>query len=151
MPVRPSRKKAVKQSAKTSRGSAATSTRQGIARVAPKPPIPSAPVAGMMTSKVTERAQTTLPRGVRDVLGLQPGQRVGYIVESGGVRLVNPSATENEDPIIQGFLALIATHLASDPTESLRRFPQALLDRARALTATVTIDHDAPIDGAIVL
>jgi AbrB family looped-hinge helix DNA binding protein len=35
----------------------------------------------MITSKVTKRGQTTLPRRVRDALGIQPGQSLIYEVE----------------------------------------------------------------------
>ena len=54
----------------------------------------------VVTSKVTERSQTTLPPAVRTVLGLQPGERIGYVIDGNEVRLVNASALEHVDPII---------------------------------------------------
>jgi AbrB family looped-hinge helix DNA binding protein len=42
----------------------------------------------MIESAVTTKGQTTLPRQVRDKLGLRPGDRVRYILSEGEVRLV---------------------------------------------------------------
>ena len=42
----------------------------------------------MIESAVTSRGQTTLPKPVRKSLGLQPGDRVRYIISEGGVRIV---------------------------------------------------------------
>jgi bifunctional DNA-binding transcriptional regulator/antitoxin component of YhaV-PrlF toxin-antitoxin module len=107
--------------------------------------------AGMITSKLTVRDQTTLPPAVRQVLGLKGGQRVGYVFDTEGVRLVNPTtAAEHEDPVLQQFLALLRSNVAAGPAAGgVIGFPPELLERARALTADVEIDHDAPIEGAI--
>lgn len=104
----------------------------------------------IVTSKVTERSQTTLPPAVRTVLGLQPGERIGYVIDGNEIRLVNASALEHEDPVLESFLTFLGRDLATHP-ERLRAFPASLLDRARAIASEVTIDHEAPIDGAIAL
>jgi antitoxin PrlF len=106
----------------------------------------------IVTSKITERSQTTLPPVVRTVLGLQPGERVGYLIDGGEVRLVNASAFENEDPVLHNFLAFLGRDLATHP-ERVTMFPRSLLERAREITSgiLIDIDHDAPIDGAIVV
>ncbi len=108
---------------------------------------------GMITSKLTVRDQTTLPPAVRQVLGLKGGQRVGYVFDSEGVRLVNPTTTaEHADPVLQQFLALLRSHIAAGPAAGgAVGFPPDVLERARALTADVEIDHDAPIEGAILI
>ena len=41
-----------------------------------------------MESTVTAEGQTTLPKAVRDALGLGPGDRVRYHVRDGEVRLL---------------------------------------------------------------
>ncbi len=109
--------------------------------------------AGMITSKLTVRDQTTLPPAVRKVLGLKGGQRVGYVFDTEGVRLVNPTTTaEHADPVLQQFLALLGCQIAAGPAAGgAVGFPRDLLERARALTADVAIDHDAPIEGAILI
>jgi len=42
----------------------------------------------MIESAVTAKGQTTLPRRVREELGLQPGDRIRYILADGEVRLL---------------------------------------------------------------
>jgi len=105
----------------------------------------------MITSKLTVRDQTTLPPAVRQVLGLKGGQRVGYVFDTEGVRLVNPTPTaEHADPVLQQSLARLRSHIAAGPAAGgAVGFPPDLLERALALTANVEIDHDAPIGGAI--
>ncbi len=102
----------------------------------------------VVTSKVTERSQTTLPRAVRTVLGLQPGARIGYVIEGDEVRLVNASTLSHDDPVLDQFLAFLGRDMAKRP-DRLGVFPATLLERARAIVLGVVIDHDAPIDGAI--
>ena len=101
----------------------------------------------MLTSKVTERSQTTLPPGVRKVLDLNPGERLGYVIEGNQVRLVNASALEHEDPVLEELLAFLGRDIAT--RHELHRFPEELVARARALTRDVTIDHDALIEGDV--
>lgn len=105
----------------------------------------------MITSKLTVRDQTTLPPAVRQVLGLRSGQRVGYVFDGQGVRLVNATTTaEHADPVLQQFLALLGRHIAAGPVAGgAVGFPPDLLKRARALAADVEIDHDDSIEGAI--
>ena len=108
-------------------------------------PMPSA------TSKVTRRNQTTIPPAVRKALRLEKGERVGYIIEGEEVRLVNASALEEHaDPIVSGFLDLLASDLETHP-ERLEAFPPELLARAKELTKDVEIDHEAPIEGVTAL
>jgi antitoxin PrlF len=51
----------------------------------------------MITSKLTRKAQTTLPRAVREALRLRPGDEVGYVIEGPG-RVVMVRATPDDDP-----------------------------------------------------
>lgn len=99
----------------------------------------------MVMSKLTERSQTTLPPSVRQVLDLHPGEQLGYVIEGNEVRLVNATALEHDDPMIDRFLAF----LASAPAHHLAAFPASLVERAQALTRGVTIDHDASIEGDV--
>ena len=41
----------------------------------------------MLESPITARGQTTLPKAVRDALGVRPGDRVRYFVVDGEVRM----------------------------------------------------------------
>lgn len=42
----------------------------------------------MIESSVTKKGQTTLPKPVRESLGLQAGDRVRYVIADGEVRLL---------------------------------------------------------------
>ena len=42
----------------------------------------------MIESTITKKGQTTLPKRVRDTLGVQPGARVRYIISDGEVRIL---------------------------------------------------------------
>ena len=96
----------------------------------------------MLTSKITSRSQTTLPAGVRAALGLQPGERIAYIVQGDEVKLVNASAMdEAADPVLNRFLEFLASDMAGS-TDRVAPFPASLLQRARNLTAGIEIDHD---------
>ena len=57
----------------------------------------------MITSKLTTKAQTTIPQSVRTALRLQPGDELAYKIENGHVVLTrkrnaddNPFATFSE-------------------------------------------------------
>ena len=104
----------------------------------------------IVTSKVTQRSQTTLPPAIRTVLGLEPGERIGYVIEGNEIRLVNASTLDHDDPVLNKFLTFLSRDLEKHP-DRLGEFPMSLLQRARAIAAGVTIDHEAPIDGAVAL
>ena len=42
----------------------------------------------MIEPSITTRGRTTLPRPVRNALGVQPGDRVRHLIHDGGVRIV---------------------------------------------------------------
>ncbi len=42
----------------------------------------------MHESKISKRGQTTLPKAVRDALGLKPGDRIRYFIHDGDVRIL---------------------------------------------------------------
>ena len=53
----------------------------------------------MMTSKLTTKAQTTIPQSVRRTLKLQPGDDIGYEVRADGVVvLTRVAAALEQDP-----------------------------------------------------
>jgi antitoxin PrlF len=58
----------------------------------------------MITSKLTSKAQTTIPQAVRTALGVRPGDEIAYVIEKGHVvltKMVPPKplrGTVFEDP-----------------------------------------------------
>jgi antitoxin PrlF len=101
-----------------------------------------------VTSKLSNRAQTTIPRAVRDALDLHPGDRVGYVIDGNVVRLVKVNEVAHHDPALEPFLALLQHDLIARP-DRVVGFPAELLARVTTLSVGVVVDHDAPIDGSV--
>ena len=53
----------------------------------------------MITSRLTSKAQTTVPQSVRTALGLRPGDELAYTIQQNRVELTRrPAPAEGEDP-----------------------------------------------------
>ena len=52
----------------------------------------------MITSKITSKAQTTIPQPVREALRLQKGDELAYVIERGRVILTKASRIPGDDP-----------------------------------------------------
>ena len=52
----------------------------------------------MITSKLTSKAQTTIPQAVRNALRLREGDELSYVIENGRVILTKARAEAVEDP-----------------------------------------------------
>lgn len=52
----------------------------------------------MITSKLTSKAQTTIPQPVRSALKLREGDEIAYIIEDGRVIMSRANADTAEDP-----------------------------------------------------
>ena len=52
----------------------------------------------MITSKLTSKAQTTIPRAVRHYLGLNVGDSLGYSIETGHIILSKCPNPNNASP-----------------------------------------------------
>lgn len=72
------------------------------------------------------------------------------MIEGNDVRLVNASAAEHEDPLLEQFLGFLGCDMQANMRHVVA-FPASLLERARAAAAGVQIDHDAEIEGDTVI
>lgn len=52
----------------------------------------------MIVSKITSKAQTTIPLAVRNALRLREGDQVGYVIEQGRVILTRVADAAPDDP-----------------------------------------------------
>ncbi|QCO00205.1 transcriptional regulator (plasmid) [Azospirillum argentinense] len=52
----------------------------------------------MITSKLTSKAQTTIPQPVRVALGLREGDEIAYSIEDGRVVLMRAAVEPVDDP-----------------------------------------------------
>ncbi len=98
----------------------------------------------MIQSSVTERFQTTIPKGVREALGLRRGDTLAYEVRGEEVVVRRRPEKEGEDPVLVAFLDLLERDIAAHP-ERLQRVADALVQRGRELVDGVEIDLDAAL------
>lgn len=102
---------------------------------------------------ITAKGQTTVPKAVRQALGVGYGGRIAFRVERGGVSVhAVTDAKETVDPALAPFLALLEGDLAARPAEAVRPLPQDLARRLDALATEVgEVDPAAPIEGEVSL
>ncbi len=114
--------------------------------------MPSAVVEEVCT--ITAKGQTTVPRAVRQALGVGYGGRIAFRVARGRVTVhaLPPEQDEAADPALAPFLALLEADLAARPAQAVRPLPKRLTGRLEALAAEVgEVDPDAPIKGEVSL
>lgn len=99
------------------------------------------------TSKITAKGQTTVPKVVREALGVGYGGRIAFRVEGDNVTVSRAdSDTGHADPAVTAFLALMekdiaAGNIRADLPQEVRR----ALDEVAGLDA----DPDAAIEGEV--
>jgi antitoxin PrlF len=59
----------------------------------------------MITSKITSKAQTTIPQTVRDILGVGPGDELAYRIEGNRVILERFATANDELAALTGLLS----------------------------------------------
>jgi len=96
-------------------------------------------------SSLTDRYQTTVPDAVRRALKLRKRDRIVYrVLDDGTVVLGRKSVVEDDDPVIDRFLAFLANDMSVHP-EHVRAIDAGLLARIRPLIAGMEVDFDAPL------
>jgi len=96
-------------------------------------------------STLTAKGQTTVPKIVRQVLGIETGDRIAFKISDGRVT-VEKVIGDHEDPALGPFLSFLAKDLRPERVVPLT---PALLERISELTKGVKVDPDAPIDGDV--
>ncbi|QVQ28380.1 type II toxin-antitoxin system PrlF family antitoxin [Achromobacter deleyi] len=96
---------------------------------------------------ITSKGQITLPKAVRQLLGVDAGGKVAFDLRDDEI-VVSKADTEHEDPAIGAFLRLLAADV-----EAGRHIQSLPDDLARAMlrNAGHDIDLEAPIDGDVEL
>ena len=72
-----------------------------------------------MRARVTSRGRITIPRGVRDQLGLRPGDHVGFVEDGGGWR-IEREAAESPFEKYRGYLRRLRGQNPDDLVEEMR-------------------------------
>lgn len=101
---------------------------------------------------ITAKGQTTVPRAVRQALGVGYGGRIAFRVEGHTVTVHALLEDDASDPALAPFLALLEGDIAGRPASAVLPLTPALAARMEALTGKLDeIDPDAPIEGKVAL
>ena len=100
-------------------------------------------------SKMTAKGQTTVPKAVRQALGVGYGDEIAFVVDERGVS-VRRAEGEDTDPVIGRFLDFLARDMAEHP-ENIRAFPLPLVERMASLTEGMMVDPEDEIEGQVSL
>jgi antitoxin PrlF len=98
-------------------------------------------------STVTAKGQTTVPKSVRQALGVGEGDQIAFRVDEKGVT-VRRADENREDPAIASFLTFLARDIENNPG-SLKSLSPDLIKRISSLVEGVEVDLDAPIEGDV--
>ena len=99
-------------------------------------------------STITAKGQTTVPKAVRQALGVDYGGRIAFRVSDGGVTVCR--ADSDEDPAIETFLGFLAADIKAHP-QAIKALSPDLAARITSLTGDMTINLDDEIDGDVSL
>jgi antitoxin PrlF len=100
------------------------------------------------TSTITAKGQTTVPKTVRQALGVDYGGKILFKVENGKVTVSKPGV-EHRDPALTGFLKLVERDISAG--RNVRDRPKAVLASLRRASKDVSIDLDEPLQGDVSL
>ena len=102
---------------------------------------------------ITAKGQTTVPKAVRQALGVGYGGRIAFRVEKGRVTVHALPAEEGaEDPALAPFLTLLEADFAARPGQAIEPLSEALAGRLEALAAEVgPVNPGDPIEGEVSL
>lgn len=96
---------------------------------------------------LTSKGQITLPKSVRQILGVDSGGKIAFDVKDGEI-VVTRAVAEHEDPAIGAFLSLLEADIRTG--RNLQSLPD---DLAKAMLANArhAADLDDDIDGKVAL
>ena len=103
------------------------------------------PATLAIESTLTDRYQTTVPDAVRRVLGLGKRDKLHYAIRPNGeVVLSRAETAEPADPVLDGFLGLLARDIAAHP-ERLQAVDTNWVQQLQALTVGVEANLDSAL------
>ena len=97
---------------------------------------------------ITSKGQITLPKAIRQALGVDYGGKVAFDLRGSQVIVTRADETAHEDPAIGSFLALLEKDIRTG--QHLCALPDSLVQDMLA-TLTQPVDLDAEIEGDVAL
>ena len=98
-------------------------------------------------STITAKGQTTVPKAVRQILGVNAGDQIAFRVEGDQVSIHTVEAA-HEDPLVGRFLQFLASDLQRRPG-AIQPLSRAFAARMARLAKGKRAGLDAPIDGKV--
>jgi antitoxin PrlF len=103
-------------------------------------------------STITAKGQTTVPKAIRQALGMGYGGRIAFRVEGNVVTLHAVVEEDERDPALAPFLALLEADITARAAEAVRPLTPEFIGRLTTLTDEIgEVDLDEPIDGEVSL
>ncbi len=100
-------------------------------------------------STITAKGQTTVPKAVRQILGVKEGDQIAFRVEGHRVTMV-AVGVPHEDPVVAKFLSLLSKGIEHRPLD-LKPLSKEFAARMRSLVRGAKVDLEEPIDGDVEL
>ena len=99
-----------------------------------------------LTSTLTDRYQTTIPREVRSFLNLDKGAQIQYVIDpTGKVYLQTEQENElNEDPVLYSFLQFIEKDMRKNP-KRIQPLSKEMMNKVQELVEGIDVDLDQPL------
>jgi antitoxin PrlF len=101
-----------------------------------------------MVLTITSKGQITLPKPIRQALGVDYGGKVAFDLRGSQVIVTRADEASHEDPAIASFLALLAKDIRKG--QNLCNLPDGLVQAMQA-AATLPVDLGADIEGDVAL
>jgi len=99
-------------------------------------------------STLTAKGQTTVPKAVRQALGIRSGDRIAFRVDRNGkVSLARDDGDGGERSAVDAFLDFLSSDIKARP-EGVAPMSEAAAQRLRDLTGGVEVDLDGDFSGA---
>lgn len=100
---------------------------------------------------ITSKGQITLPKPIRQALGVDVGSKVAFELNTHGQVMVSRVEAQHEDPAIETFLGFLAADLQAG--RNLSSLPDDLLQSMLTLSHTpgAAAPSDENIDGDVAL
>jgi antitoxin PrlF len=98
-------------------------------------------------STITAKGQTTVPKAVRQVLGVEAGDQIVFRVEGSQV-VVMSAAAQHEDPVVGKFLDLLAKDIGTRPG-AVQPMSKAFVSKMRSLAKGARVNLEDEIEGDV--